>query len=145
MTNVKFIKQQQQVTMHKVTALIGLGKDAYYSYLYDAAINWLLEHLNHHTDVVDDVMQCDVFWSWWFVQAYHRDNEWLNTICNKQDTTRLLNDWLYYHCSTRLCDMNNKHANLLYNGYANINWKQPNEPMQLSATYVTPNGNLIIK
>jgi hypothetical protein len=146
MTNVKFIQQQQIVTMHKVTAIIGISKDAYYSYLYDAAVEWLLDHLHNDTDVVDDVMQCDVFWSWWFVGCYHRDNEWLNTnACNDNEAARLLNDWLYYHSASRLCDMQNKHAQLLYNGYANINWKQPNEPAPLSTTYISANGNLTYK
>lgn len=126
MSNTKFIKHQMQVTTNKVTNTLGISSEAYIKYLYDAATNWLLDHLNNDTLVVDEVMQTAEFWKWWALQAYHRDVQWLSSsayaIAASHEPARLLNDWLYYHSAARLLDMNNKHAQILYNSYANINW-----------------------
>lgn len=114
------------VTLNKVVAIIGITSEAYLQHLYNVAIEWLLDHLNNDTEVVDEVMQCQAFWSWWALQAYHRDSQWLNSvaygIATYQEPARLLNDWMYYHSTARLINMQNKHAQILFNSYANINW-----------------------
>ena len=126
MNNTKFIKNQIQVTLHKVTAILGISIDTYKDYIHNEGTEWLLDHLHGDTLVVDDVMECKAFWTWWKLQAYHRDINWLDSnayaIATNQEPTRLLNDWIYYHSATRLTNMDLKHAQLLYNGYANINW-----------------------
>jgi len=126
MSQAKFIKSQMDVTMKKVTSILGINSDTYFTHLYSVATEWLLDHLNNDTLAVDEVMQTQEFWRWWALQAYHRDCNWLDSsaygIAAKHETARLLNDWLYYHSSARLLNMENKHAQLLYNSYANINW-----------------------
>jgi hypothetical protein len=122
MTHVKFIQQQQVLTMRKVVAKLGIDEYSYYSYLHSMGLEWLMYHLQD-IDAVDEVMLCEVFWSWWYLNAYHRDNEYLAVHATKAfEPSRLLNDWLYYHSAKRLCDMQYKHATILFDGYANINW-----------------------
>lgn len=115
-----------QITANKVTSILGINLAAYASFLHDAGTDWLLDHLNNDTLVVDEVMQTDEFWAWWALQAYHRDVQWLSSsayaIAAHHEPDRLLNDWLYYHSAARLIDMRNKHAQILFNSYANINW-----------------------
>jgi hypothetical protein len=145
MSNVKFIQQQQQVTMHKVTALTGGTKEVYYSYLHSCALDWLMLHLRGNADAVDDVMQCEVFWSWWYLNAYHRDNEWLTRwpafAKNDTESERLYNDWLYYHSAERLNNMEYKHALILFNGYANINWAADTNAAD-ATLYINAEGKL---
>lgn len=115
-----------RVQKNKVLCLLGITAEAYDHYLNEMAIEFLLDHLGGDTLDVDDVLQCQNFSSWWQLQAHHRDTEWISSmgyaIAGKFEAARLLNDWLYYHSALRLLDMNNQHAQILYNSYANINF-----------------------
>lgn len=123
MTHTAFIRQQIEHTAKQVCARLAITRSRYDSYLHDAATDWLLHHLDYDTLVVDDVMQTKVFWQWWYLHAYHRDRGWLQiTYTGTTEVYRLLNDWLYYHSSHRLCDTTIKHGRILYDSYANINW-----------------------
>ena len=114
-----------QQTALKICKLLGINTQEYSQYQYDCAVDWLLHHLHNDTEVVDDVMQTTVFWKWWSIHVYHRDNDWLKVSYNDgAERGRLLNDWLYYHSSDRLCNLNTKHGSILFNSYANINWKE---------------------
>jgi hypothetical protein len=142
MTNVKFIQQQQVLTMRKVIAKIGIDEYTYYTYLHSMGIEFLMHHLQD-LDAVDDVMLCDVFWNWWYLNAYHRDNEYIAIHATRPyEQQRLLNDWLYYHSATRLCNIQHNHATILFNGYANINWHTANK-LQPRSAFINQHGTLI--
>lgn len=126
MSNTQFVKNQMDVTANRVISTLGITRDAYMNMHYNSATEWLLNHFANDTLIVDEVMQKKEFWSWWALQAYHRDNQWLNSITHINATyyerNRLIADWIYYHSVGRLSDMANKHAQILFNSYANINW-----------------------
>jgi hypothetical protein len=122
MNNTKQFKSYMVSTKATVIKLLGITEKAYDEYLYDVATDWLLDHLHNDTLVVFDVMEHEAFWTWWRLQTYHRNDEWLKSVVHIKEPQRLLNDWFYFHSATRLLDMKNKHAQILYNSYANINW-----------------------
>lgn len=127
--------------MQRVCNLCRITPANYSSYLKEAATDWLIAHLQD-TAAVDDVMQCDVFWSWWSLQAYHRTATWLNQYMSyTTEPDRILNDWMFYHSAPRLTNQSVKDAQILYNGYANINWSVA-RPKRERTAYVTANGLL---
>jgi hypothetical protein len=125
-THTQFMRNQMDVTMHKVAATLGITVQDYIQHLYNCSTDWLMHHLNHDYDAADNVMQCQEFYKWWALHAYHRDCQWLQTIANAvavyNEPNRLIADWLYYHSATRLTNLKNKQAQTLFNAYANINW-----------------------
>lgn len=125
MSHTAFMRNQMAQTTQKICKTLCISQHVYYEYLHEQAIEWLLQHLRNDTESVDDVMQTKVFWKWWHLHAHHRDNAWLKvTYTANPEPKRLLNDWLYYHSADRLSNMEVKHAELLFNAYANINWKE---------------------
>lgn len=120
MSHTKQFQNQMQITLNKVCKMVGITPADYYKQQVQLATDWLMHELSNDTIAVDEVMQTTVFWSWWYLHAYHRSNIFIDSyhlVANPQQ---------YYfdiHSVHNLCSRHTKHGNLLYNAYANIQWK----------------------
>lgn len=126
MTHTATLKNSMHITTNKVVTLLCISIEDYNHLQWSFAADWLLDQLNHDTPLVDDIMQHPAFMQWWNLNAFHRNNDWFESIAyaiaNKQEPNRMLNDYMYFNSSLRLCDQQFKHAQILFNSYANINW-----------------------